>query len=128
LRDRLKTSEISACTEEQVRKNLADWVCQGRLVFHPGWFQDTLPDADVPPIAFLRLDGDLYESTLCCLEHLYNRVSPGGCVYLDDYSLPGCRRAFEDFFGDNAPAIQEEKIYDGGTSGPAYWFTPLVSS
>lgn len=64
---------------------------------HVGWFQDTVPVADTGPIAILRLDGDWYESTRVCLEHLYERVVPGGFVIVDDYgTYDGCRLAVDE--------------------------------
>ena len=45
----------------------------------------------------LRLDGDLYESTIDALQPLYPKVSPGGFVIVDDYNLPMCRKAIHDF-------------------------------
>lgn len=68
--------------------------------FHVGWFQDTVPLAakTIGPIALLRLDGDLYESTLVCLQHLYPLVVEGGFVIIDDYGLIGCRMAIEEYF------------------------------
>ena len=35
----------------------------------------------------LRLDGDMYESTMDALTALYDKVSAGGFVIIDDY---GC--------------------------------------
>lgn len=70
------------------------------VCFHQGWFQDTLPNLGQEPakIAVLRLDGDWYESTKVCLEHLYDRVSPGGAVILDDYYCwEGCQKATDEF-------------------------------
>ena len=67
--------------------------------FHQGWFQDTLPvDAGaVGTIAVLRLDGDWYASTKVCLEHLYDKVAPGGFVIFDDYgTYEGCRLAVDE--------------------------------
>lgn len=49
-------------------------------------------------ISILRLDGDLYNSTYVCLEHLFSKVIKGGCVIVDDYSLPGCRAACDEYF------------------------------
>jgi len=70
------------------------------IKFHVGWFQDTVPPAskEIGPIALLRLDGDLYESTMVCLRDLYPLVVDGGFVIIDDYGLSGCRRAIEDYF------------------------------
>lgn len=65
-----------------------------------GWFQDTLPvyRDRIGSIAVLRLDGDWYESTLCCLHNLYDHVSPGGYIIIDDYgSCFGCKRAVHEF-------------------------------
>jgi O-methyltransferase len=56
---------------------------------------------DADRLAVLRLDGDMYESTFIPLEHLYDRLSPGGWLIVDDYQLmTGCRKAVRDFFGD----------------------------
>jgi hypothetical protein len=65
--------------------------------FLEGWFKDTLPTAPIGQIAVLRLDGDMYESTIQALEALYERVSPGGFVIIDDYFLGPCRQAVTDF-------------------------------
>jgi O-methyltransferase len=66
--------------------------------FLPGWFRDTLPDAPVDRLAVLRLDGDLYESTIVALRSLYRKVSPGGYVIIDDYgAIPACKQAVDDF-------------------------------
>lgn len=75
----------------------------GRVHFHKGWFQDTVPGAaaGIGPIALLRLDGDLYYSIKVCLEHLYDQVVPGGFVIIDDYSYyEGCTRAVDEFIAE----------------------------
>ena len=66
-------SEVESVSLFQVRLS-RDSVC---LV--EGWFQDTLPvyRDRIGPIAVLRLDGDWYESTLCCLHNLYDQCIPG---------------------------------------------------
>lgn len=64
-----------------------------------GMFQDTLSAIKVGHLAVLHLDGDWYESTKCCLENLYDRVSPGGFIQIDDYGhWEGCRKAVNEFF------------------------------
>ncbi|MEO8529633.1 MAG: TylF/MycF/NovP-related O-methyltransferase [Deltaproteobacteria bacterium] len=66
--------------------------------FLKGWFADTLPTAPIEKIAVLRLDGDLYSSTMDALRSLYHKVSRGGFVIVDDYySWESCRRAVHDF-------------------------------
>jgi hypothetical protein len=68
---------------------------------HQGWFQDTVPtaNAEIGPIAILRLDGDWYESTRVCLANLYDQVVAGGFVIVDDYGcFAGCTKATDEFF------------------------------
>ncbi|HRK29969.1 MAG TPA: TylF/MycF/NovP-related O-methyltransferase [Tepidisphaeraceae bacterium] len=66
---------------------------------HRGWFEDTVTQFTPPtPIALLRLDGDWYDSTLVCLEALYDHVHPDGMIVIDDYyTWDGCARAVHDF-------------------------------
>jgi O-methyltransferase len=68
-----------------------------RVRFLEGWFEDTLPTAPIERLAVLRLDGDMYGSTMSVLQALYDRVSPGGFIIVDDYALPTCRSAVADF-------------------------------
>jgi O-methyltransferase len=68
-----------------------------RVRFLEGWFKDTLPGAPIEKLAVLRLDGDMYESTMQALESLYDRLSPGGFVIIDDYWLAPCAKAVQDF-------------------------------
>ncbi len=66
--------------------------------FLKGWFRDTLPGAPIERLALLRLDGDLYESTMDALGPLYPKLSPRGYVIVDDYfSCPPCAEAVRDF-------------------------------
>lgn len=69
-----------------------------QVKFLKGWFKDTLPSAPVAQLAVLRMDGDLYESTMDILNALYHKVSPGGWVIVDDYHLLApCKQAVHDF-------------------------------
>jgi Macrocin-O-methyltransferase (TylF) len=64
-----------------------------------GLFQQTLKDSHIGTIAVLHLDGDWYDSTMTCLNHLYDRIAPGGVVQIDDYGhWHGARKAVHDFF------------------------------
>ncbi len=68
------------------------------VVFLPGWFAESLPRAAVGALALLRIDADIYASTREALVHLYDRVSPGGIVIVDDYGGHApCRRAVDEF-------------------------------
>jgi O-methyltransferase len=66
--------------------------------FLKGWFRDTLPRAPIERLAVLRLDGDMYESTIEALDALYPKLSPGGFAIVDDYgAIPACRQATDDY-------------------------------
>lgn len=69
-----------------------------KLIVRKGWFEATMPVNDITSIALLRLDGDLYHSTFVCLKHLFHKVVNGGIVIIDDWQLPGCKAACDDFF------------------------------
>jgi O-methyltransferase len=83
---------------DQVKENFRRYgLLDEQVRFLPGWFRDTLPTAPIERLAVLRLDGDLYESTIVALESLYPKLTPGGFVIVDDYALPTCRQAVDDF-------------------------------
>jgi hypothetical protein len=66
--------------------------------FLEGWFSDTLPGAPIDRVAVLRVDGDLYESTMDALVNLEPKVSAGGYVIIDDYNgLEACRTAVDEY-------------------------------
>ena len=63
-----------------------------------GRFQDTLPIVNIEHISVLHIDGDWYDSVKACLDHLYDRVSPGGVIQIDDYGhWQGARKAVDEF-------------------------------
>jgi len=99
----------SSHSRKQVVSHLTEWGFDlGQFVFHEGMFQDTVPAwaATNPKIALLRLDGDLYESTKVCLEHLIPLVVPGGIIVVDDFDLSGSRKATLDYMGNSFGPIQ----------------------
>lgn len=130
---RAKHPELSGTVEEQ-DKLFATGKCVGeaqpkverfltrrlgidreQLIFHVGWFQDTVPLARkaIGKIALLRLDGDWYESTKTCLEGLYDLVEPRGYVIMDDYGqFSGCRKAVDEFFSGRG--IKVDFVYSDG--------------
>jgi O-methyltransferase len=96
--DTLWTYQELAISLEEVKANFSRYgLLDEQVEFLPGWFRDTLPAAPINRLAILRLDGDLYESTTDALSALYHKVSPGGFIIVDDYGLPTCRAAIEDF-------------------------------
>lgn len=84
---------------EQVQSNFAKFgLLDDQVTFLKGWFRDTLPAAPIRALAVLRLDGDMYESTMDALTHLYPKLSIGGYAIIDDYgAIKACRQAVDDF-------------------------------
>jgi hypothetical protein len=82
-----------------VKANFARYgLLDDQVVFVEGSFSDTLPSLQCGPLALLRLDGDMYESTCVALEHLYPKLSPGGFLIVDDFGVSaGCRQAVADY-------------------------------
>lgn len=72
-------------------------------------------------IALLRLDTDWYESTHHELEHLWERLEPGGALIIDDYGhWAGARQAVDEFFAGRPDAPLLARVdYTGrmGTKG-----------
>lgn len=91
--------EPLAVSLAEVKNNFKRYGLLGKNVrFLKGWFKDTLPSAPIKNIALLRLDGDMYESTMDALNALYHKLSVGGYIIIDDYyALPNCAAAVEDF-------------------------------
>jgi len=80
------------------------------VVFIKGYFEHSLKNNDIDKLCILRLDGDMYSSTIQVLEYLYHKVSKGGYIIIDDYGLGGCRKAVNDFRRDNHITTPIQKI------------------
>ena len=46
----------------------------------------------IEKLSALRLDGDIYQSTIEVLTHLYPKLSAGGFCIIDNYALQNCRQ------------------------------------
>lgn len=88
-----------AISQEEVEENFRRYdLLDEQVEFLKGWFSDTLPTAPIEQVAVLRLDGDMYASTVDALEPLYDKVPSGGYVVVDDYgAVKGCAQAILDF-------------------------------
>jgi|GEM_PF-2431784 len=91
-----------------------------------GWFEETLPaEPDkVGPIALLHADGDWYDSVRLTLETLYENLSPGGYVVIDDYSVwSGAHQAVDEFRAKrrvDAPLLRAEASAFVSVTKPLY--------
>jgi O-methyltransferase len=106
---------------ETVRRAFAaHGLLDAQVRFLEGWFCDTLPTSPIERLALLRVDGDLYSSTTDALTALYDRVSPGGFIVVDDYFLPNCRKAVDEFIVARKITASIERIDWTGI----YWRKP----
>jgi O-methyltransferase len=107
-----------AVSRKDVEDNFKNYqLLDDRVIFLEGWFKDTLHCAPIEKIAVLRIDGDMYESTIQALDALYSKVSPGGFVIIDDYFLRPCAQAVNEFRSTHA--INEPILPIDGMG--AYW-------
>jgi O-methyltransferase len=93
------TFRALAIPHDQVKANFSRYsLLDDRVRFLKGWFKDTLPTAPIERLAILRLDGDMYSSTMDALTSLYPKLSSGGFAIIDDYgAVEVCRKAITDF-------------------------------
>lgn len=83
---------------ETVKSNFQSYgLLDNQVRFLEGFFRDTLPNAPINQIALLRLDGDLYESTMDALVNLYPKLSVGGYIIIDDSCIAACMHAVYDY-------------------------------
>ncbi len=116
--DTLHTHPFLAVSQEEVENNFRKYaMLDDQVAFLKGWFKDTLPYAPIEKLAVLRLDGDMYTSTMDGLVHLYPKLSQGGFCIVDDYALPGCRKAVDDFRAKNGIGAPMKGVDWTG----AYW-------
>jgi len=117
--DKHHTFKQLAVSLEEVQANFnAYGLLDDQVRFLKGWFKDTLPNCAVERLAVLRLDGDMYESTMDALTALFHKVSPGGVVIIDDYGvIASCKAAVDEFRQAHGITAPLQKIdYDG-----VYW-------
>jgi hypothetical protein len=89
-----------------------------RVLFLKGFFAETLPAAPVQKIALLRLDGDLYASTVDALVALYPKLQRGGfCIVDDYYQFEECRQAIDEYRDEHG--IDDELVRIDNCS--VYW-------
>lgn len=88
-----------AVPQETVEENFRRYgLLDERVKFLKGWFSDTLPTAPVEQLSVLRLDGDLYKSTIDVLVTMYDKLADGGFIIIDDYgAIEACKQAVMDF-------------------------------
>ena len=114
-----KKSDFLGISLDQVKANFSRYgLLDDRVRFLKGWFKDTLPTAPIERLSILRLDGDMYASTMDSLQNLYPKLSAGGYTIIDDYGeILSCRQAVDDFRAANQIETPVIPIDLGGV----YW-------
>jgi cephalosporin hydroxylase len=97
--DKHHTFSRLAVSIEEVKDNFKKFgLLDENVKYLKGWFKNTLPSAPIQKLSLLRLDGDLYESTIYALFYLYPKLSVGGFCIVDYWgALPACKKAVEDY-------------------------------
>lgn len=123
-------SDVLGVSLTEVQNNFKkfgiDTAIEPWIKFVAGYFSDTMPRCKntITNIGVLRVDCDMYQSTMDVLLNLYDNVVPGGYVIIDDFdAMVESNKAIYDFihmrkriYGEN---IQIKKI-DGIKHG-CYW-------
>lgn len=111
-KDELWKASVLAVSLDEVKANFARYdLLDDQVRFLVGWFSETLHSAPIERLAVLRLDGDLYESTMDALTALYPRLSVGGFVIVDDYgAMASCKAAIDDFRAEQGIDDRIERI------------------
>lgn len=116
--DKHYTNSYLVASQEDVENNFKRYgLLDDRVIFLKGWFKDSLPVAPIEKLAILRVDGDMYGSTMESLVYLYPKLSVGGFCIIDDYSLDGCKLAVDNYMAKNK--INSKKIPIDSNS--IYW-------
>jgi O-methyltransferase len=101
-----------AVSLDQVEANFKSYdLLDDQVIFLKGWFKDTLPSAPISKLSVMRLDGDMYESTMDALISLYPKLSIGGFIIVDDYmNIAACRAAVDDYRTTNNITEEIQKV------------------
>lgn len=108
--------------EQHVHEAFRRFADPEQLRIVKGWFDESLPAnaRAVGPIAVLHADGDWFDSVKVTLDVLYDQVSSGGWVIVDDYGAwSGAHEAVDLFRAERcvlSPLVRVE--------ASAYWRKP----
>lgn len=96
--------DLLKVSKQAVQGNFRKYgLLDNQVQFHKGFFRTSLPVVrqDMKEkngnISLLRLDGDMYESTMDIFFNLAEFLSPGACIVVDDYCIPPCNKAVQEF-------------------------------
>jgi cephalosporin hydroxylase len=107
------STDLNTVREAFARFGLLD----GRVVFLQGPSSRTLSEAPIEKVALVRIDGHDPEEIEATLEAVYDKVTLGGFVVVDDYGAPECQAAVDRFRSERGVIDRLERIDWSG----AWW-------
>lgn len=108
-----KKGEGAKMSVDELWQALSDLRIEVPVRIVKGFFEESLPKTEVPPIALLHLDVNLYSAYKTCLERLFPKVVVGGVVLFDEYAeasrkWPGAKKAIDEYFTGTKYRIQQD--------------------
>lgn len=90
-----------------------------KIIFHKGYFPETVAGLENEQFAFVSIDADLYKPTLDGLFFFYKRLVPEGVLFIHDYNhnWDGVKKALDEFL---------KKIPEGAVELPDWQGTALI--
>ncbi|MDJ1162965.1 TylF/MycF/NovP-related O-methyltransferase [Burkholderia gladioli pv. gladioli] len=108
------------CDLDVVKGNFSKYdLLDDKVEFIKGWFNETMPLLRSRVFSLIRIDVDWYESCRDILDNIYDSLSDGGFVIVDDYKLQGCRSAIDTFRQERG--IKEPIHVADSDSGIVFW-------
>ena len=108
----VSTSENFANTSKELLERKIDYLGLDNIELIEGFFEDTMTDGQAPSkVLAVNLDCDLYDGYVNTFDFIWERLSPGGYIWLDEYyslKFPGARIATDEFLADKA---EKPKMY-----------------
>ena len=96
-------ARFRATSAEGVLERIGD---TSDVVVRKGFFPETTVGLESETFALAIIDFDKYEPTMAALQFFYPRLTPGGFIFVHDYSNPesnwACSRALDEFLTDRS--------------------------
>ena len=102
-----KKGVLSSTSLDYVKSKAKHYKVDNYITFVKGYFENTLSVTIKPDHKFCAviIDPDQYSGTKYCLEFFYDKVLPGGHIFIDDYDIedkqridtPGVKVATDEF-------------------------------
>ncbi|MEM1032439.1 MAG: TylF/MycF/NovP-related O-methyltransferase [Myxococcota bacterium] len=109
-------------TRTEIVQNLERYRCARGVEVLEGWFDRSLPEANLGPLAMVRVDVDGYEGVRAALEVAWPKLASGGFVIVEDVEVAGAYRAATDV--RRASGVTAPWRETPGSPRTVYWRKP----